>query len=112
MSTTATSSVQQLYELLFCLWTMTYDCVNHPSIRQHFHRDKAVAALSELVAAAPREKVVRLALSSLRNLAHTDSTFVQEMIGCGVLKSIDLLQDRQWSDPDILEGTKRITTPV
>jgi hypothetical protein len=99
------ASVQQMYELCFCLWTMTYECTNNESIRQHFHRDGAIAALSELIAAAPREKVVRLALSSLRNLAQIDAAFVQEMIGCGVLKSIDLLQERQWTDPEILEGT-------
>ena len=72
MSSTGTVggiSVQHLYELCYCLWLLSYDCDSNPHIRHHFHRDGAVAALVDLVASAPREKVVRLALSSLRNLA-------------------------------------------
>ena len=72
------------------------------------------------MASAPREKVVRVALSSLRNLATCSadelptvgsksvdgSTFLGEMIGCGLIKSIDLMKERQWTDPDIVEGKK------
>ena len=74
--------------------------------------------MQDLVATAPREKVVRVALSSLRNLATCSddekpnldsktvggSTFLGEMIGCGLIKSIDLMKERQWTDPDIVEG--------
>lgn len=73
--------------------------------------------MKDLVATAPREKVVRVALSSLRNLATCSddelptvgsktvdgSTFLGEMIGCGLMKSIDLMKERQWTDPDIVE---------
>lgn len=100
-------SVQQLYELCFCLWTMTYECGDSEDVRHHFARDGAIPALADLVAAAPREKVVRLALASLRSLAQVDSKlFVPEMIACRLLKSVNLLREqKQWSDPDILEGT-------
>lgn len=80
----------------------------------------AVAALVELVAAAPREKVVRVALSALRNLAtlqyqepmsmssplwsSSSKNVLKEMIGCGLLKSMEIMKQRQWTDPDILEG--------
>ena len=80
------------------------NCKSEASIRQHFHRDGAVTALAGLLISSPREKVTRLALSSLRNLAQIDPDFVQEMIGCGVQKSVKLLMDRQWTDPDIIEG--------
>jgi V-type H+-transporting ATPase subunit H len=113
-SSNSSASVQQLYELCFCLWTMTYECEEDLDIRKHFHRDGAVAALVQLVASAPREKVVRLALSALVNLAACEnnrgskiggSTFLTEMIGCNLMKSIDLLKERHWSDPDIVQGT-------
>lgn len=111
------ASVQHLYELCFCLWIMTYECSSSDEMRSHFHRDQAVAALVDLVATAPREKVVRVAMSSLRNLATCSadenpgaaskavdgSTFLGEMIGCGLIKSLDLMKDRQWTDPDIVE---------
>jgi V-ATPase subunit H len=104
---TSFSSVQQLYELCFCLWTMAHDCTDDESMKHHFARDGAIAALAELIAAAPREKVIRLALSSLRHLAQVDAElFVPEMIACRVLKSIDLLNEqKQWTDPDMTEGT-------
>jgi V-type H+-transporting ATPase subunit H len=115
----AGASCQQLYELCYCLWLMSFDCSDSQDIRNHFHRDGAVPALVDLVAAAPREKVVRLALSTLRNLAvckadahagsstkkaMTGSIFLTEMIGCGLLKWIDLMKERQWKDPDLIEG--------
>lgn len=116
-------SVQQLYELCFCMWTLTYECNSSAVVRNHFARDGAVAALVDLVGAAPREKVVRVAVASLRNLATcTDnvstvsqssgkrvvnsSYFLIEMIGCGLIESIDRMKERQWTDPDILEGMR------
>jgi V-type H+-transporting ATPase subunit H len=77
-----------------------------------------VQALVELVSLAPREKVVRVALSSLRNLATctTDEDpasagstkldgkhFLSEMIACGLMKAISLLRDRQFTDPDMVD---------
>jgi len=120
------ASVQQLYELCFCLWAMTYDCNNSATIRAAFTRDGAVKSFCNLISGAPREKVVRVALSALRNLAEctadTDrqyvdsglgasqkskvingSVFLAEMIGSGLVKSVDIMLERQWGDPDIVE---------
>ena len=118
----AGASVQQLYELCFCLWTFTYECSSSAAVRAHFARDGAVTALVDLVTAAPREKVVRVAISALANLATctanersvrssgrkvvNSSYFLTEMIGCGLMKSIDHMKERQWTDPDIIEGKK------
>jgi hypothetical protein len=114
------SSVQQLYELTFCLWTLTYELNSSYTIRADFARDGlAVSALVDLVSIAPREKVVRVALSSLRNIATCEQFesppaaglpgldgkhFLSEMIACGLMKAIDHLKDRQFTDPDIIEG--------
>lgn len=118
------ASVQQLYELSYCLWLMSFDCETDENIRSHFHRDGAVSALVGLVASAPREKVVRMALSSLRNMAlcdtngktsitpftkkkiATEQSFLMEMVGCGLVKHIDRLKERTVTDPDLLEGEK------
>jgi V-type H+-transporting ATPase subunit H len=122
----AGASCQQLYELCYCLWLMSFDCSDSQDIRNHFHRDGAVPALVELVAAAPREKVVRLALSTLRNLAvckadmhagsstkkaMTGSIFLTGMIGCGLLKCIDRMKERQWKDPDLIESKSQRDVP-
>jgi hypothetical protein len=131
-SSVSTTSVQQLYELCFCLWTMTHES-DDEELMSHFQRDGAVAALCDLVAMAPREKVVRLAVSALQNLSQCETpttttaigtttttkhgtssgreynpvsgtTFLTEMIGSGLLKSIETLKERPWSDPDIVDG--------
>jgi V-type H+-transporting ATPase subunit H len=120
---TGTATVQQLYELCFCLWTLTYECNTSAAIRATFARDNAVQSLVDLLSAAPREKVIRVALSALRTLASctpascshssslsdlskkdiSSSTFLNEMIGCGLIKYIDQMKERQWTDPDIVD---------
>lgn len=108
-------TAQQLYELCFCLWTMTYECNKSEEIRMQFALASAVKILVDLVSSAPREKVVRVALSALRNLATTVSDqgdqkkhdgpfFLNEMIICGLISSVDFMKDRQWTDPDIVNG--------
>ncbi|KAL3763772.1 hypothetical protein ACHAW5_000345 [Stephanodiscus triporus] len=114
----ANSSVQQLYELAFCLWCLTYELNNFADVRADFAKDGLpVAALVELVSSAPREKIVRVALAALRNLAYCSAdinpepdvpridskVFLGEMIGCGLMKAIGLLRDRQFTDPDIVD---------
>eukprot|EP00804_Cyclotella_cryptica_P028947 CCRYP_012373-RB/>CCRYP_012373-RB protein AED:0.06 eAED:0.06 QI:0/0.9/0.90/1/0.5/0.36/11/6542/519 len=118
-----TATVQQLYELCFCLWTLTYECNTSATIRATFARDNAVHSLVDLLSSAPREKVIRVALSALRTLASctpasyssslsssdpsrkeiSSSTFLNEMIGCGLIKYIDQMKERQWTDPDIVD---------
>mmetsp|Transcript_24715 Transcript_24715/g.52010 ORF Transcript_24715/g.52010 Transcript_24715/m.52010 type:complete len:526 (+) Transcript_24715:203-1780(+) len=112
------SSVQQLYELAFCLWCLTYELNDSADVRADFAKDGLpVMALVELVSSAPREKVVRVALAALRNLAtcsadvhpepgapRIDSkVFLGEMIACGLMKAIGLLRERQFTDPDIVD---------
>lgn len=119
----ANSSVQQLYELSFCLWCLTYELNNFADVRADFAKDGLpVMALVELVSSAPREKVVRVALAALRNLAtcsadvhpepdvlRTDSrVFLAEMIACGLMKAIGLLRERQFTDPDIVEDVESL----
>lgn len=115
---------QQLYELCYCLWVMSFDCKGDEDMQYHFHRDGAVPSLADLIIAKPREKIVRLALSTLRNLALLDTTtsklfasrrnlsvtshFLIEMIGCGLMKSVDFLMERIWSDQDIIDDLRAL----
>ena len=115
------ASVQQLYELAYCLWVLSFNVNEHEALRLHFHRDGAVPALVDLVAAAPREKAVRVALSALCNLATCDplhseimplhkrsidgAAFLTEMVGCGLIKAIDLLKQKAWKDEEVIKGT-------
>ena len=98
------ATVQQLYEISFCIWIMSYDVESSEDVRNHFHRDGTVSVLCDLVASSPREKVVRCALATLRNLAACKAEFLYEMVGCGLMKILETLKSRQWTDPDILDG--------
>ena len=139
-SSSPSSSVQQLYELVFALWCMSLDCCPNTGdvddtaahqVRQHFARDGAIPALVQLLQTYKIEKVLRLAVASLRILATLDDTssdscaqrisfsankdtisssapsmgsaayFAREMIACDVQKALDLLLQRQWNDPDL-----------
>jgi len=118
------TTVQQLYELTFCLWCMTYELNGSPNIRADFAKEgAAIAALSDMISSAPREKVVRVALSALVNLAKCNAdespgpagmtkvdggVFLTEMLAYKLLKSIKYLEDRQWTDPDIVEDIKTL----
>jgi V-type H+-transporting ATPase subunit H len=54
------------------------------------------------VSAAPREKVVRVALAALRNLCfgRLDSLNA-EMISSGLPKTLENLLERKWTDPEL-----------
>mmetsp|Transcript_10083 Transcript_10083/g.14260 ORF Transcript_10083/g.14260 Transcript_10083/m.14260 type:complete len:517 (-) Transcript_10083:383-1933(-) len=120
----ANATVQQLYELSFCLWCMTYELNGSPNIRSDFAKDgAAVSALTDLVSGAPREKVVRVALSALVNLAVCTAeespgpvgspkidggVFLTEMLACRLSKSIDYLEERQFTDPDMIADLKTL----
>jgi hypothetical protein len=117
-------SVQQTYELVYCLWLFSFDCNRNERIRNHFAW--TVPLLTNLVAAGKREKIIRLAMSCLVNLATcredddtctvrdelrtnrvtNGQTFLHEMVGCGLIKSIDLMKEREWNDPDLAGGKK------
>lgn len=114
-SRSAPPTIQQVYELCFSLWTMTYDLDSNTSIQQSFTRNGTIHALCQLLALAPREKVVRLTLATLRNLAEDTmvqeypytKTYRSEMIAAQAPKYIQQLQERSKTnflqDPDLLQ---------
>lgn len=122
METTGNTTVQQLYELTFCLWCMTYELNGSPNIRADFAKDgAAVGALCDTLSSAPREKVIRVSLSALVNLATCNAreapqpssmptidgaVFLTDMLACKLLKIIQVLESRQFTDPDIVGDIK------
>jgi len=54
------------------------------------------------VAAAPREKVVRVSLAALRNLCYGRLDVLNaEMISCGLPKTLENLLERKWGDNEL-----------
>jgi hypothetical protein len=123
-----TPTSQQQYELIYCLWVMSLDVRTCSITRSYFQREGAVPVLADLIAVSPREKVIRLAVSILKNLAHCNDNnyltkatslcnssvqmdklnFLCIMIACGILKSIQLMTTRSWNDQEMQNGTYNI----
>jgi len=98
------ASAQLLYDLVFCLWTLSL-CED---VLPDFLSEGAIPILVEQVTALPREKVVRVAIATLRTLAAPSATqtttqqgFVQEMMRAGLTKTLRHLRARNWADDDI-----------
>jgi V-ATPase subunit H len=120
-----TPTTQQQYELIYCLWVMSLDVKISCIARLYFKREGAVPVLAHLIAVSPREKVIRLSLSILKNLAQCNENgcettvtslyypsknlntlnFLSVMIGCGILKSIQFMSSRTWNDQEMQTGT-------
>mmetsp|Transcript_12013 Transcript_12013/g.28730 ORF Transcript_12013/g.28730 Transcript_12013/m.28730 type:complete len:531 (+) Transcript_12013:31-1623(+) len=118
-------TIQQVYEMCFCVWTMSFDLLSQnnknnenesslsssSSMQQSFVRGGIIPALCQLLALAPREKVIRLCLATLRNLTlveasssseqqhHYRETYLNEMVACHAPQCIEQLLGRtNWSD--------------
>lgn len=96
---------QLAYELTFILWTLAF-C---DEAMEKFVAAKALDAIVLQVAAAPREKVVRVALEALQNLLGRLSGFFNErMIDSGLLKTLNNMRERKWADEDIAKGIQAV----
>ena len=104
------ANAQLLYELTFCLWALSF---GGGDVAADFLQCGSVAVLCDQVSAAPREKVVRVSLATLRNLADAAAGgepgdgdaggAAAAMIKCGLVKTLKLLKDKKWADPDVAD---------
>lgn len=98
-------NAQLLYEASFCLWCLSFCEEALPA----FLAVGAVRAFVDQITAAPREKVVRVAIAGLRNLiGKHDCVFNEEMIDCEILKTLNTLKERKWGDEDIQDDIKTV----
>ncbi|CAM9186984.1 unnamed protein product [Sphacelaria rigidula] len=94
------SMSQLLYELCFCLWSVSL-C---EEARHDFMSCGAVPILAQQVAAASTEKVIRVSLAALKHLTEGEvGSFNAEMIACGLPKTLEHMKNRKFADPDIAE---------
>mmetsp|Transcript_108055 Transcript_108055/g.314315 ORF Transcript_108055/g.314315 Transcript_108055/m.314315 type:complete len:289 (+) Transcript_108055:87-953(+) len=101
----AGANAQLLYELTFCLWTLSF-C---EEVKYNFLEQGTIAVLCEQVTAAPREKVVRVSLATLRNLCEGEAdVYNTAIIGCGLPKTLKNMRERQWADPDVAEDVEAV----
>jgi len=94
------SSVQLLYQTIFSLWSLSYS--PEAALAMVTSKVGIIAKLVEVLKSVQKEKVIRVTLSTLRNLLGT-ATASADMVAAGVMPILSGLQPRKWADEDILE---------
>ncbi|KAI9272853.1 armadillo-type protein [Phascolomyces articulosus] len=97
----STSTPQMQYQIIFCLWLLTFE----PEIASKINKlYDIIPKLTEIAKAAVKEKVIRVAIATLKNLVEkAPSENLAAMLVAKLLPFTENLSTRKWSDPDILE---------
>jgi V-type H+-transporting ATPase subunit H len=93
------SAVQLLYQVSFCLWSLSYS--EDAAKAMVASKLGVVAKLTDVVKSVQKEKVVRVALATLKNLLKVPSASA-DMVGAGFVKVLEHLEQRKWADEDIV----------
>ncbi|KAJ1981627.1 H(+)-transporting V1 sector ATPase subunit H [Dimargaris cristalligena] len=97
---------QMLYQLLFCLWLLSFEPIISDSL------DKQYGVISQLVAiakGASKEKLTRIVMATLKNLLVTaPGDNLAAMVAVKLLNFCDNLATRKWTDEDILDDIEFI----
>ncbi|KAL2612343.1 hypothetical protein R1flu_024035 [Riccia fluitans] len=100
--------IQLLYEATLSVWLLTF----YDPATQAMADTRISSQLVEVVKSSTKEKVVRVALLSLKNLVKKD-IFAHQLVACGMPKVIQNVRLQAWHDEDLLsaldelEGTLR-----
>ncbi|KAI8462608.1 MAG: armadillo-type protein [Monoraphidium minutum] len=89
---------QLLYEICLCLWQLSY----YRPAAEAMAGSGAIKGLVDVVKAAQKEKVVRVALLALRNLLEEDNLgLAADMVEAGLPKVVAQRSMQTWGDEDI-----------
>eukprot|EP00882_Tetradesmus_deserticola_P003843 GHRQ01004066.1.p1 GENE.GHRQ01004066.1~~GHRQ01004066.1.p1 ORF type:complete len:495 (+),score=256.12 GHRQ01004066.1:223-1707(+) len=99
-SCTGPTSSQLAYEICLCVWQLSY----HKPALQALASSGVSKGLVEVVRSAQKEKVVRVALLSLRNLlGEPELGAASDMVEAGLPKVLATRSLQSWGDEDIPE---------
>lgn len=102
--------VQLQYNTLLVLWLLSFD---KPVAEKLNEQMDAVSLLSSIAKASFKEKVTRMAIATLRNLAKlAPAKSVGPMLQADLLPFLKTLSARQWQDPDIKEDLDYLTAQL
>eukprot|EP01095_Lingulamoeba_sp_RSL-Kostka_P011968 TRINITY_DN4674_c0_g1_i1.p1 TRINITY_DN4674_c0_g1~~TRINITY_DN4674_c0_g1_i1.p1 ORF type:complete len:446 (-),score=124.56 TRINITY_DN4674_c0_g1_i1:250-1587(-) len=99
--------IQVLYQTLFCFWLMSYN----PKIADSFGQTNYISKIIEFIRSFNIEKVTRVGLAILVNLLNKgiDNENNQQMIENGVMRVLEILQLKNWSDEDVISDLEKLT---
>ncbi|KAG0046843.1 H(+)-transporting V1 sector ATPase subunit H [Gryganskiella cystojenkinii] len=92
---------QMQYQVIYCFWILTFDT----EIAQDLNRKyDVIPPLVEIAKSAIKEKVIRVIVSTLRNLVEkAPESNLAAMAAVKLLTFTENLSTRKWSDGEILE---------
>lgn len=97
---TTPSIVQLVYQLVFCLWCLSYN----KDIAERMVTTE-LSVIPQLVKCVPlKEKVARVSLMTLKNLLGSGSGNANDqMVSSGIMRVLETLSTRRWADEDIAD---------
>lgn len=101
---TQSSNFQLVYEAIYCVWLMTYN----EKIAARVGATGLIPALVDIIKTVSKEKVVRLAIATLRNVLDKGENNT-EMIESGILRMLAILSNKKWGDDDIVDDLKALS---
>ncbi|PRP84683.1 hypothetical protein PROFUN_07933 [Planoprotostelium fungivorum] len=95
---TKTKNMQLLYQVIFCLWLLSFN----PKVALQISETKLVPNLVEIFRLSLnfREKVTRVAVATLKNLLDVGNNN-EQMITYGIVKPLENATAKNWADEDI-----------
>ena len=92
-------SVQMVYQAVFCFWLFSFDVEIASELNVKFG---IIPILADVARNAVKEKVVRVIVATLKNLAEkAPQENISAMLGCKCLPLMESLAGRKWSDEEI-----------
>ncbi|KAI8390886.1 ATPase V1 complex subunit H [Radiomyces spectabilis] len=100
------ASPQMQYQVIFCLWLLTFE----PEIASKLNEQyDVVPLLIDIAKAAVKEKVIRVAIATLKNLVElAPAENLAAMLVAKLLPFTENLAARKWSDADIVEDVEYV----
>ncbi|KAG0052088.1 H(+)-transporting V1 sector ATPase subunit H [Gryganskiella cystojenkinii] len=101
-------TLQMQYQVIYCFWILTFN----KEIAQELNRKyDVIPQLVEIAKSAIKEKVIRVIVSTLRNLVEkAPEENLAAMAAVKLLQFSENLSSRKWSDAEILEDVKYLKT--
>ncbi|KAF6773654.1 hypothetical protein AHF37_07670 [Paragonimus kellicotti] len=107
------TSRQLQYQLIFCLWCMSFD-TDHVAL---MYKNRAlIPTVSDVLREADREKITRISLALFRSILEKLPTPADQracglcLVQCKVLRQLELLSQKDFShDPELTEDMTYLT---
>jgi hypothetical protein len=94
-------SIQMVYQAVFCFWLLSFDEEIAGELNAKFG---IIPILADCARNAVKEKVVRVIVATLKNLAEkAPSANISAMLGSKCLPLMESLSGRKWSDEEITQ---------